>query len=352
MKKNYLFVFKLRKNFLSIVFLLFTICLVLFSSKNMQATKSGLKLWANSVVPSLLPFFIATELLSYTNIPDIFQKFCNPIMKPFFNISGRGAFAIIMGWLSGYPVGAKIAVNFRNNNICSKEDCERLLSFTNNSGPLFIIGTSGISLFGNSMIGFLLLFTHLLGSLTVGYLFKFWKKSSNTFVNYPTSHLENKLQNVSFSNLGEVLSNSIKSAINTILMIGGFVILFSVIISIINSSRLITIINLIFTPICIKFNIPSQLISSFFTGILEITNGINLISNINIKNISIKIIITSFLLGLGGLSVFLQVLSIVSKSDLSIKPYILGKILHAFISAFYTFIIINMFPIFNFNLAS
>ena len=139
----------------------------------------------------------------------------------------------------------------------------------------------------------------------------------------------------------EILGNSIKSAINTILMIGGFVVLFSVIISILNSSKTVNLINLVFTPICKKYNIPSQLMNSVFTGILEITNGINLISCINLKNISINIIVTSFLLGFGGLSVLLQVLSIVSKSDLSIKPYIIGKILHGFISAFYTFIILN-----------
>ena len=119
MKKFNLFVFKISKNFISILFLIFTICLILFSSSNIKATKAGLKLWANSVVPSLLPFFIATELLSYTNIPNIFSKIFTPIMKPIFNISGSGAFAIMMGWLSGYPVGAKIAVNFREHNICS-----------------------------------------------------------------------------------------------------------------------------------------------------------------------------------------------------------------------------------------
>ena len=255
-----------------------------------------------------------------------------------------------MGWLSGYPIGAKIAVNFRNNNICSKEDCERLLSFTNNSGPLFIIGMCGINLFGSSIIGFLLLITHILGALSVGILFRFWKIKSNTFKKYKTSKQENKLQNVSFSNLGEILVNSIKSATNTVFMIGGFVVLFSVIISILNSSKLTTIIEIFFAPICSKLNIPPKLVSSLFTGILEITNGINLISTIRLKNISINIILTSFLLGLGGVSVLLQVLSIISKSDISIKPYILGKILHAFFSALYTYILIYMFPIFNFNL--
>lgn len=62
-------------------------------------------------------------------------------MKPLFNVPGEGAFPLIMGIISGYPVGAKIVTNFRKENICTKEEAERLLTFTNNSGPLFIIGT-------------------------------------------------------------------------------------------------------------------------------------------------------------------------------------------------------------------
>ena len=351
MKKFTLIVFKIRKNFLSLIFLLFTLCIIIFSNSNIQAAKSGLKLWANSIVPSLFPFFIATELLLYTNIPNIFGKFFTPIMKPVFNVSGSGAFALIMGWLSGYPVGARIAVNFRENNICSKEDCERLLSFTNNSGPLFILGTCGVSLFGNSSIGFLLLLTHILASISIGLIFRFWKRQTISFVEFKTSSYENKLQNLSISNLGDVLSDSIKSATNTILMIGGFVVLFSVIISIVNSTHIINILCFLFEPFCKKLNIPLSFINIIFTGLLEITNGINMINSIKLKNISINIIITSFLLGLGGLSVLLQILSIISKSDLSIKPYIIGKILHGFISAFYTYLLIYSFPIFNFNLA-
>jgi len=143
----------------------------------MQSAKKGLKLWANSIVPSLFPFFIATECLSKTNMPKILGKLLDKIMKPLFNVPGEGSFAMIMGWLSGCPIGAKIAVDFRNNNICTKEECERLLSFTNTSGPLFIIGTCGVSLFGNLLIGFLLFITHILGCITVGFIFKFWKKN-------------------------------------------------------------------------------------------------------------------------------------------------------------------------------
>ena len=75
-----------------------------------------------------------------------------------------------------------------------------------------------------------------------------------------------------------------------------------------------------------------------------------MVSLVNLKNISLNIIVTAFLLGFGGLSVLLQVFSIVSKSDLSIKPYVIGKILHGFFAAIYTFLFINIFPFFNLNL--
>ena len=100
MKHFRIFVFKIKRNILPGIFLLFLICLILFSSTNMQAAKSGLKLWANSVVPSLFPFFIATEVLSKTRIPYQFGKIFNKLMKPLFNISGEGSFALFMGWLS------------------------------------------------------------------------------------------------------------------------------------------------------------------------------------------------------------------------------------------------------------
>ena len=115
------------------------------------------------------------------------------------------------------------------------------------------------------------------------------------------------------------------------------------IISILQTSHFITF-------ICNIFNLPPNLSSSFITGLLEITNGISLLSKIHLKEISINIILSAFLLGFGGFSVLLQVLSIISKTDLSIKPYIIGKILHGLISAFYTFLFIQFIPIFNFNI--
>lgn len=349
MRKRYFYIFRLKQLLLPAFLIAFTFCLVIFSRTNLLAAKNGLVLWANSVVPSLFPFFVATELLSHTNFTFYLGKLLNKFMKPLFNIRGEGSFAFIMGIISGYPVGAKIAANFREKNICSKEECERLLSFTNNSGPLFIIGTVGITMFGNSTIGFLLLITHILASITVGIIFRFWKHNSkNKYDN--TNYNLNSNKDIKLSELGGIIGNSISSSINTILLIGGFVVLFSVIISILQTSHLLNIFSSFSNPLLNILNIPYDFSAGIISGFFELTNGLNIVCNIPQKKLSINIIIASFLLGLGGLSVLLQVWSTISKTDLSIKPYILGKLLHACFSAFYTFLFLQNFIFLNFDL--
>ena len=350
MKKNHFYILKLKQLVLPFLLIIFTICLVIFSNTNLYAAKSGLLLWANSIVPTLFPFFVATELLLHTNIVNFLGRLLNYFMRPIFNVDGKGSFCFIMGLISGYPIGAKIACEFRKQNICSKIECERLLSFTNNSGPLFIVGTVGISMFGNTSIGLLLLITHILACITVGIIFRFWKNKSqhnNRSFNYTNSASNNT---VTFSNLGNVLSESINSSIQSILLIGGFVVIFSSIISILTTSGILHNLSILLLPFFNFLHIDTQFITPLLTGFLEITNGIKNISIIKIKHISVNIIITAFLLGFGGISVLLQVWSIISKSNLSIKPYILGKLLHGTIAALYTFLALNFIPFLNLDL--
>lgn len=342
-----IFVCSLRKNLISFLFCLFSIGLVIFSSSNLNAAKNGLTLWATAVVPSLFPFFVSTELLNNTNIVAYLGKLLNPIMRPIFNVPGEGAFAFLMGLISGYPVGAKIVSNFVENNICTKEEAERMLAFTNNSGPLFIIGTVGISLFGSTAIGLLLFITHILACISVGIILKFICKKK---VDYKSRYSREYNECVALSSLGEILGKSITNSISTILMIGGFVVVFSVIISILIQSHFLDGLTYIFSPLCTYFGIPTELIKSFFAGIVELTNGVSLVSSIPLKNISLNIITCAFLLGFGGISILLQVLSIISKNKISIKPYLLGKLLQGIFAAFYTFIALEFIPFLQFNI--
>jgi len=350
-KKFSLLIFSLKRNFLQFLFLLFTILLVIFSKNTFESAKSSLLLWANSIVPALLPFFIATELLSHTNIVSFLGTLLNKIMRPIFNVPGEGSFAFIMGIISGYPVGAKIVTKLRTDNICSKEEAERLLAFTNNSGPLFILSTVGISMFADTKIGILLLVTHILACISVGIIFRFWKSNSNINKNMGKNFEKTKLDIVSFSNLGNVLSNSITNAISTIIMIGGFVVLFSVIISILEQCGILHIFSKLIEPILNFFKINNSFSNSIITGIFEVTTGIKEVSNISSRAISINIIVCSFLLGFGGISILLQVFSIISKTDISIFPYFLGKSIQAILASFYTYLAIHNIPFLNMDLS-
>lgn len=345
-----------RRNILPFILVLFTICLVVFSSSNLTATKNGLTLWATCVVPSLFPFFVITNLLSRTKVVNIIGKLLDKFMRPLFNVPGIGGFAFVMGLISGYPVGAKIVADFREKGLVTQDEGERLLAFTNNSGPLFILSSVGIALFGDTKTGLLLLGTHILACITVGIILAKFSKRNRFENSYDT--IKNKFErkndsqscnseNITFKNLGEVLTSSINSSISTILMIGGFVVIFSVIISILNQTNILDNLSTSLYPILNFLNIDLEFAKPLLSGILELTNGVNLVANIPTKLISQNIVLSAFLLGFGGFSVLLQVYSIVSKTDLSMKKYLVGKFLQGIIAGIYTFLALKFLPFLN-----
>ena len=327
-------VISLKKNFFMILFLLFTISLICFSSTNLIAAQEGLALWATKVLPSLFPFFIATELLCKTNFIHIAGKALNSIMKPFFNVPGESATALLLGTISGYPVGAKVVCNLKKQKIISKLEAERLIAYTNNSGPLFILGSVGIALFSSQRLGFILLISHIISSIIVGVIFRNWKKD-NFKIDYKLFKTD-EMKLIRLSNLGEILGDSIKNAISTVLTIGGFVVLFSVIISILETCGVLDILSITFS----KIGIPQNFSKALFSGIIELTNGTKLSSQFFDTNPISSILLTSFLLGFGGCSVLLQVYSIITKEGISIKPYIYGQFLQGILSILITWILL------------
>lgn len=332
--------FSLKNKLYIIIGCSFILCLVLFSSTNLNSAREGLVLWANSVVPTLFPFFVATELLNHTNFIPMLGKHLNKFMRPIFKVPGEGAYAFLMGLISGYPVGAKIVCHLREQGLCTKDEGERMLAFTNNSGPLFIIGTVGISLFGNQAVGIILLVTHILACITVGVILGFTQKTDKMKWERYSINTRQKDEKT----LGGILGESIKNAISTILMIGGFVVIFSIIISILNTSHILDIISKFISPIITNVGINSEFIKPILAGIIELTNGVKLISEASIVNYNLSIMLSAFLLGFGGISILLQVSSIVAKTDLSMKKYIIGKILQGIIASIYVFFILNFIP--------
>lgn len=150
-------------------------------------------------------------------------------------------------------------------------------------------------------------------------IFKNWKKKE---FNHKMFFEKEDTKKVSVKDFGEIIGKAITKSIGTILNIGGFIVIFSVIISILETG----------------LKMPDNTLSAILSGLLELTNGISKLSAFGTS--FLNIVLASFLLGFGGISVLLQVYSVIAESNLSIKPYLYGKILQAFFSAVITSVLL------------
>ena len=137
-----------------------------------QAAKNGLLLCGNLVVPALFPFFILSSLLVSTGGAARLGRLLSGVMGRLFHQTGASASALVLGFLGGYPVGAKTVCTLYEEKLCDRAQAEHLLMFCNNAGPAFILGAAGSAIFHSTAVGFLLLTIQISSALLVGFLFR------------------------------------------------------------------------------------------------------------------------------------------------------------------------------------
>ncbi|WP_040979915.1 sporulation integral membrane protein YlbJ [Oceanobacillus jeddahense] len=317
------------------IFLFFS--LIRFPDQALEAAIRGLNMWWEVVFPSLLPFFITAELLLAFGVVKFLGVLFEPIMRPLFNIPGAGSFGWIMGMASGYPTGAKIASRLREERQLSQIEAERLVSFTNNSSPLFIFGAISAGFFYNIKLGLLLAVCHYGANTIVGIVMRFHgrkqeqqvikkKKYSFSLKKAFQEMHRNRLRNT--RPFGEILGDAVLNSIQTLVMIGGFIILFSVLIKLLFLMDITPFLATLIEPFLPIFELPKELGLPFISGLFEITVGSNLISQVATDSLLQKAMLISFILGFNGLSIQAQVASILAKTDIRFYPYFLARLLH------------------------
>ncbi|MDR0879912.1 MAG: sporulation integral membrane protein YlbJ [Clostridioides sp.] len=321
------------------VVLLLVIGIVLNPVDSIKAAKEGLDIWSKILIPSLLPFIIGANLIVDLKVVDIIGFIINPITKLIFNVSGRSALVFVISTVSGYPVGAKLASEYRTRGEISKAEAQRLLSFCSTSGPLFIIGSVGTGMFHNTALGYLMILCHYLGTITVGVIYR----------NYGWEILKNEGHSLKENIIGVVHSegkrenffvlfgNAVFNGVNTLLGIGGFVIVFSVVFRIFSIYEVIQVAAwIIHIPLGL-LGVSMELCKAFISGLFEITIGCNKISQVSGSSQEVQAILASFLIGFSGLSILSQCCTFVSKTDVNIKHYVLCKFLHGLFAALFLF---------------
>lgn len=323
------------KNFFIVLILLFIMIGILLNPENaMNSAKEGLYIWLNLLLPSLFPFIFISNLLISFGFVKFLGAFLEPIMQPIFRVSGSGIFPFLISIISGYPVGAKLSASLRNNNLISLVEGNRLISFSSTSGPLFIMGTVMIGMLGANA-GPLFLLPHYLGVITVGFLFRFYKSNNNE--NFRPIKKSNEEEG--YKTLGSAMSYAVRDSMNSMLVVGGYVIVFTVIINLLLESQGF---NLFLYGISSRLMINPDLLKGFIAGIIELTNGCSIVSNLDIDFIQ-KVLIINFLIGWGGFSINSQAISFISQTDLSIGIYMISKVFHGIFSLIYTYAIYIFF---------
>ena len=150
---------------LGLALLLATLALMFWPKDSMAAARDGLTLCYNVIIPSLFPFFVLSALVVDLGLAGHLGRALEGIMRPLFNVPGACAPALALGFVGGYPVGARTALQLYQKGMCTKTEAERLLAFCNNSGPAFILGVVGAGVFASSKVGVLLYLAHAAASV-------------------------------------------------------------------------------------------------------------------------------------------------------------------------------------------
>lgn len=336
---------------MAVMFCILVIYIIVFPNESFRAAHDGLLLWFNVVLPALLPFFICVEILIGLGVVSLLGSCFRSFMRPIFNIPGEGAFTFFMSIASGYPIGAKITASLLERKVCNKSEAQRMLSLCSTSGPLFIIGAVATGILGNPKLGILLAASHYLSAITAGLIMRFWgcKNDKNKFsVNIISSHSSiNPLKDMleyrkkDGRPFGMLMGDAVKNSMNLILMIGGFIILFSVITAVLKTSGILLLISKFICMLLPFLKLNPQAVSSLLIGLLEVTNGIKECALVDISLIS-KLILISFMIGFGGLSINAQVLSVIAGTNLKFGIYTVMKIFQGAAASIYTYFLFGL----------
>ncbi|SDC67421.1 sporulation integral membrane protein YlbJ [Melghirimyces thermohalophilus] len=346
----------IRSLIMGAIALFLVVSLIMYPEQAFNSSLKGLKIWWDVVFPALLPFFIASEILMGFGVVHFLGILLEPLMRPLFRLPGVGAFVVAMGLASGYPIGAKLTARLREQELISRSEGERLVSFANTADPLFMFGAVAVGFFHDVSLGVIIAITHYVSSLLLGFIMRFHdpggaatpppERESN-FILIRAFREMHKARMKDGRGFGELMGDATTSSINTLLMVGGFMIMFSVVIEVLNEAGVMVILSAIISGILSMLQFPVELAPAVISGTFEITLGAQVASQVpNSINMAYKIAIVSAVTAWSGLSVHSQVASILSKTDIRYTPYLTARLIHGFLAGWITLLLWN--PVSNY----
>lgn len=300
----------MKKSIESIAAVLCLILLLMNPAVSAEGAARGLALWGQAVVPALLPFMLCTGAVVGFQATDLLVRPAAPFFKRMMGLTKDGSFVMLCGLLCGYPMGAKLDGEFLKDRRISSQEARYLLAICNHPSPMFLLGYTASQLMeAGAADACPALLTALYLPVPV---LAFWakKRYGRLEVRLSAAQLrspESKKQ-PSFS-----FDAHMMSSFETMVRIGGYIILFSIAAAYLE-----------------KLGLPPA-ISAVLIAFLEITTGIRSLCGVFSPESSL--ILTAASCAFGGLSGIFQTKSVLKNPELSIRDYVRWKCLHSALSA-------------------
>jgi sporulation integral membrane protein YlbJ len=298
--------------------------MLIFPQAVFSGAEEGLLLWFQIIFPTLFPFLVVTSLLLSSGGLNLITRLFGGLFRRIFRVTQNGAFAVLAGFLCGYPMGAKVTADLLRAEKISDREARYLLSFCNNTSPVFIINFIVWKTFGDErlMLPTLLI---LIGSpVLMSFIFRrIYLKGRHPFPE-PSAALKEKKTRFDFSVLDSCMMNSFEA----IVKVGGYIILFSVLLSLLEELS------------------GQHSILMAAAPALEVTNGILLLSS-SVSDPGLRYAAVLGLTSFGGLCSAAQTKCMLERTGLSVIPYIIQKLTTAAAASLLSFIYLALFSPFH-----
>lgn len=305
---NYLKIKNFLLYFLTAFLLFYIVVFVFFGDTFIASSLSALKVFSFSVLPALIPYLTAISFFMFFSEKLINKERCKKTIKP-FNISLLSCYYLLIGALSGYPVGTKSLITAYRNRTISEYEVKKAIYFSSTVSPVLLISCVGKIAFNSIFIGIYLYLAHIFSTLILGCIFS--------------------------KNIGKVSHQSLPkfSEDNGII--------FPVVKSVLCSSFLSCFLYTVLDFLIKKFTNLNPLFLGVLTGFIDTTFSCEYFFTVNS---TLSFSLTAFTLSLGGLSALAISLYEIKKAKLNARRFLLFKILQAIL----TFILSFIFSLFIF----
>ena len=308
----------MKRYFTSLCVIALFVLMLLFPQPVFKGASSGLLLWYNVILPTLLPFMIVSNLLIGTRAIDAISKVFGPVMCRLFGVTRYGSFAIIAGFLCGYPMGGKVTADLVRKQYITWQEGQYLLSFTNNTSPMFIISYvvwQNLKDTSRTMPALLIL---ILSPILCSFLFRIYYRPGARIHSseYPP------LPKAAAASL---MDSCIMNGFETITKVGGYIMLFSILIALLQ-----------------KLPLDHFLFSLLLLPSLEMTNGIPLLC-VSPLSADACFVLSLALTSFGGWCSVAQTRSMVQGARLPITPYIIEKLITTLVTSLLAYTYIRLF---------